>query len=165
MVWFSSSGDVVMVWFWYSGDAECVLQLGAIAMVWFCSSGDVVMVWFWYSGDVQMVWFLKLGRCWFSLVFALGRRQIHPQTPYISRVSTTSPESNHTPPEGENPSGDVSNLDEVIVGQPKRSAWPLFHSFFFDPFPNKLVTNIIPSLFCTLDDIYHSSTPSQRSKS
>ena len=22
------------------------------------------------------------------------------------------------------------------MGQPKRSAWPLFHSFFFEPFPN-----------------------------
>ena len=104
-------------------------------MVWLCSSGNVEIVWFCHSGDVEIIWFWSLGRCWyslvsflgrclhglvfgflgrrrFSLIFALGRCKIHP----ASRVRTTSPESDHTSPEGENPSGDVSNLDEVIVG-------------------------------------------------
>ena len=105
-------------------------------MVWLCSSGNVEIVWFCHSGDVEMIWFWSLGRCWyslvlslgrclhglvlgflgrrrFSLIFALGRRKIHP----ASRVRTTSPESDHTSPEGENPSGDVSNLDEVMLGR------------------------------------------------
>ena len=84
-----------------------------------------------------MVWFLKLGRCWFSLVFALGRRQIHPQTPYISRVSTTSPESNHTSPEQGNPSGDAKYLEWVIYGSPVL----IMHCFLSGPYNTRTTPN------------------------
>ena len=53
------------------------------------------MVRFWgYSGDVGSVWFLPSGDV---------------KSTYISRVKATSPESNHTPPELKNHSGDVKN--------------------------------------------------------
>ena len=82
IVWFNHSGDLKMVWLCYSVSMEILV------IVWICPSGGVKMVWFWgFSGR------------WFSLVFALGRRKIHPQTLYASRVSTTSPESNNTSPE------------------------------------------------------------------
>ena len=120
---FDDSGDVEMIWFCHSADVE---------MVWFCHSGRVEMVWFWWLGRCKNGLVLILGRCWYSLVAALGRRNRWssfgvpremlvqfgfctretwnpPQTPYISRVRATSPESNHTPPEGENASGDVKN--------------------------------------------------------
>ena len=120
---FHDSGDVEMIWFCHSADVE---------MVWFCHSGRVEMVWFWWLGRCKNGLVLILGRCWYSLVAALGRRNRWssfgvpremlvqfgfctretwnpPQTPYISRVRATSPESNHTPPEGENASGDVKN--------------------------------------------------------
>ena len=53
------------------------------------------MVRFWgYSGDVGSVRFLPSGDV---------------KSTYISRVKATSPESNHTPPEVKNHSGDVKN--------------------------------------------------------
>ena len=53
------------------------------------------MVRFWgYSGDVGSVRFLPSGDV---------------KSTYISRVKATSPESNHTPPELKNHSGDVKN--------------------------------------------------------
>ena len=62
------------------------------------------MVWFWgSSGDAGSVWFYP-------------RETSNP--PYASRVNTTSPESYHTSPEEENPSGEVKYLELVLVGLP-----------------------------------------------
>ena len=61
------------------------------------------MVWFWgSSGDAGSVWFYP-------------RETSNP--PYASRVNTTSPESYHTSPEEENPSGEVKYLELVLVGK------------------------------------------------
>ena len=128
MVWFCHSGDAKMVWFCHSGYAKMVwfCHSGDVEKVWFCHSGDVEMVWFWWLGRSKDGMVLILGRCWYSLVVALGRRQrlsdfgvpretlvqsgfslgrrkIHSQTPYVSRVRTASPESDHAPPEGKIP--------------------------------------------------------------
>ena len=95
MVRFCSSGDVKMVRFNSSGDVKMVRfrPSGDVKMVWFCPSGDVKMVWFCSSGDVGIVWWNpsgdvkdglilgSLGRRWFGLVFALGRRKIHLTSP------------------------------------------------------------------------------------
>ena len=55
---------------------------GDVKMVWFCPSGDVGIVWWNPSGDVKDGLILgSLGRRWFGLVFALGRRKIHLTSP------------------------------------------------------------------------------------
>ena len=94
MYGFDDSGDVNMVWFWYSGD---------VGIVWWRLSGDVV--------DCLVLGFL--GRCWFSLVFALGRRKITLHFPSQDNASRVRPYASR----GKNPSGDVSNLDLVILGK------------------------------------------------
>ena len=93
MVWFRSSGDVKKVWFCHSGD---------VGIVWWRPSGDVI--------DGLVLGFL--GRCWFSLVFSLGRRKITLHLPSQDNVSRVRPYASR----GKNPSGDVSNLDLVILG-------------------------------------------------
>ena len=66
------------------------------------------MVWFWgSSGDAGSVWFYP-------------RETSNP--PYASRVNTTSPESYHTSPEEENPSGEVKYLELVLVGKAESSS-------------------------------------------
>ena len=59
---------------------------GDVKMVWFCPSGDVGIVWWNPSGDVKDGLILgSLGRRWFGLVFALGRRQIHLTPPELTQ--------------------------------------------------------------------------------
>ena len=85
-----------------------------IRMVWFKYSGDVKMVWLCYSGSMEIlviVWFCP-SRRWFSLVFALGRREITRHLPSQDNASRVRPYASR----GKNPSGDVSNLDLVIYG-------------------------------------------------
>ena len=71
MIQFRYFGDVKIVWFCHSGNAK---------IVWFGNSGCVGIVWWLPSGNVLGCLVLGyLGRRWFSLVFALGRREIHPR--------------------------------------------------------------------------------------
>ena len=83
IVWLGYSGDAGLVWFGYSGDVGLVWlgYSGYAGLVWFDHSGDVGLVSLDYSGDVGLVWFSTREMC-------------------VSRVGTTSPESDHAPPEG-----------------------------------------------------------------
>ena len=116
MVWFRSSGDVKKVWFCHSGD---------VGIVWWRPSGDVI--------DGLVLGFL--GRCWFSLVFSLGRRKITLHLPSQDNVSRVRPYASR----GKNPSGDVSNLDLVILGKPSANLMsPQTHSLsFYESLPGE----------------------------